>query len=261
MKVTITDSRNEERRVQRTRELPGHERTDWTSHSGREGEYRNDADNRQVSVWFEDGDYDELGVPRVDQGRRAGKHDGQFFVAKVNVNWARGYSYKDGNWTDDRDPEETERGWGRASLVVSGSNRLATGGEGVKSNSTSYPKVHEVDDETRPYTFANWKAQLSYATELAQAQDIETLDQLRKAVAEHDDKGKSYNRHPLAYTLGKIEQGERGMLFFTKRVVDPLPDYLAKLVQRLHPATGELPFSEPEEHRYGVFPDKRTATV
>lgn len=259
MKITITDSRSEERRVQRTRVLPGYGLTEWTNHSGREGEYRDDHDTRQVAIWFEEDDYAELGVPRLDVGARKGKHDGQFFVAKVQITFARNYHFEDADYATTGRGDETQRGWGRGTIVVSGDNRRADGSVGVNANSTSYPVVHVVPDETRPYTFANWKAQLTYATEIERARGIDTLDDLRQAVASFDDEGRAHRRHPLAFELSKIERGERGELFFTKRVFDPLPDYLAALVATVHPATGDLPFAEPEEHRYGTFPDVRMA--
>lgn len=261
MKITITDSRSEERHVQRKRTLSDVGAVEWTSHSGREGERRSDSDSRQVSVWFEEDDYATLGIPRLDRGRTRGKHDGQFFVAKVGLTFRRSYDFEDAAYASNGVGTETERGWGGPTINVSGDNRRADGTVGANSNSTHYPVAHEVDDETRPYTFANWKAQLRYASELEAAKDIHALDDLRAAVANYDDGGKSYRRHSLASELQKIEQGEVGKAFFTKREVDPLPDYLGALVTRVHPATGELPFVEPEEHRYGTFPDVRTAAT
>ena len=114
--------------------------------------------------------------------------------------------------------EESEDNWGRfGSIYVSGPNRRADGTEGVKDNGSKFPKVRQVD-----------------GTEVWTLEEIEA--------------------DPYRDYKGLIPQYRLDMIGTPKkvRVIDPLPDWLAAIVVRVHPRTG-LAFAYGDEHRFGEF--------
>jgi hypothetical protein len=109
--------------------------------------------------------------------------------------------------------------WGRyGSIHISGPNRRADGTEGAKDNGKRYPVIREADGPDtwtlKDVEESTWNFQLG-----------DTLPDYKLA---------------LIGTPKKI------------RVVDPLPGWLAAIVDRVHPRTG-LPFAYPDEHRFGDF--------
>lgn len=114
---------------------------------------------------------------------------------------------------------DTERdNWSRyGEIYIRGINRRADGTEGAKDNATRFPVVREVDSP-----------------------EIWTL-------AEIEESG-------YRYPDGTIPNWEMNKVGKPKkvRVVDPLPGWLAAIVDRVHPRTG-LPFAHDDEHRFGEF--------
>jgi hypothetical protein len=108
--------------------------------------------------------------------------------------------------------------WGRfGAIYVSGPNRRADGTEGAKDNGLKFPNVREIDGPE------NWTLE-----------EIETTS--------------------VRYADGSIPPYRLNMIGTPKkvRVVDPLPDWLAAIVVRVHPRTG-LAFAYGDEHRFGEF--------
>jgi hypothetical protein len=114
--------------------------------------------------------------------------------------------------------EESKDNWGRfGAIYVSGPNRRADGTEGAKDNGLKFPYFHDVDGPE------NWTLE-----------EIETTS--------------------IRYADGSIPPYRLDMIGTPKqvRVTDPLPDWLAAIVVRVHPRTG-LAFAYGDEHRFGDF--------
>lgn len=116
--------------------------------------------------------------------------------------------------TGDKDADN----WGRFGAIhVSGPNRRADGTEGAKDNGLKFPKVRQVDGPE------SW-----------------TLEEIEAT--------------SIRYADGSIPPYKMNMIGTPKKVqvVDPLPDWLAAIVVRVHPRTG-LAFAYGDEHRFGEF--------
>jgi hypothetical protein len=126
--------------------------------------------------------------------------------------------------------DETQDNWGRYGMIrVSGPNRRADGTEGAKDNGSAFPKSRDVDGPN-----------------LWTLKDVEEITWDFKP-------GDTLPQYKLDM-IGTPKQ---------VRVTDPLPDWLAAIVVRVHPRTG-LAFAYGDEHRFGEFdsqPELQLATV
>lgn len=166
-------------------------------------------DSRYVVIDLEPEDYTgDLAVPVTLQGSPVGKHNGVFFARRIVVRHSRSYSNGEGSLDN----------WGRyGAILVSGPNRRMDGTEGLKDNSSHFPKARQVD-----------------GTEVWTQEEIEA------------DPYRTYEGLIPHYRLNMIGTPKK------VRVIDPLPDWLAAIVVRVHPRTG-LAFAYGDEHRFGDF--------
>lgn len=127
------------------------------------------------------------------------------------------------NWSRSQREDKSGR-WVR-NIMVTGSNRKKDGTPGLKHGVVRYPSTHEEPDGV--YT----------------ADDIDWASYERHHGTDRD----AWSGYVRRQTIEKVGQEK------TKTVDDPLPDWLAYLVDKTHPVTGETPFTYGDTHVYGSF--------